>query len=95
MSFSLGSFPLYQPRSSDPNAAWSDGLNLGRYSGFDGPRLQLGLSVVGPPANLASLTPAQARDLGEMLIWWSNNPWYGSESLEPPVLDSWDQDDWG
>lgn len=92
MSFNLGSFPVFQHPAGK---GWSDCIRLGRYSAADGPRLQLCLSVAGPPANLASLTPSQAADLARVLSWWSTNPWYGSDVLAPPVVDSWDRDDWG
>lgn len=98
MSFSLGSLPLsVSLSSSDPNAAWSDRISLGRYSAQGGPRLQLGLSVVQPRANLASLSPAEAASLGRMLLWWSQNPWHSfdSDTKQPPACDLWDDDDWG
>ena len=92
-SFNLGEFSLAPETSQREN--WASELALSRYSGFDGPRLQFSLDLGYPREAFASLSPAQAADLAEVLAWWSKNPWYGSDCLEPPVVDSWSSEQWG
>ena len=95
-SFNLGEFAL-APQASHRlgRKGWASELALSRYCGFDGARLQLTLDLGYPSVAFASLSPAQAADLAKVLAWWSENPWYGSDSLEPPVVDSWSSEEWG